>query len=122
MAMSAEQIFALQDAHVIDADGEDLGGIDQVFLDSETQDPAWVTIGASIFDGPQRFVPLAGAQITETEVRVPYTKALIAGAPRFADAAGGHHADGLHGNENPYLYYGLAAAPGTLNAHPGATE
>jgi hypothetical protein len=122
MDMSADQIVALHDARVIASGGEDLGEVDQVFLDGDTDQPAWVTIGAGLFDGPQRFVPLAGAQIADGRIRVPYSKDLIAGAPRFADAADGHHARGLQGDQNPYTYYGLDVADAAISAHSLPTE
>lgn len=118
MGMSADQIVALHDAHVLDQDGQDVGEVDQVFLDADTDEPAWVTIGAGLFGGHERFVPLAGAEITDTQIRVPYTKKQISGAPRFAAATEG--ADGADHNsddENPYRYYGLDVSSAGINEH-----
>lgn len=114
MAMSADQIVALHDAHVFDSEGKDIGEVDQVFLDSDTNEPAWVTVGTGLFGIHQRFVPLAGAEITDTSVTVPYTSDLIAGAPLFSDAADGLDAD----DENPYTYYGLTGSGTGISEHP----
>lgn len=98
--------FAVDDlygATLIDAEGDKVGDVSQVYLDDQSGEPDWVTVRTGFFGTNESFVPLRGATLAGTELRVPYTKAEIKQAPNF-DAA--HHLD--VGDENRlYRHYGF---------------
>jgi len=51
---------------VVDADGDKIGTIEEIFLDRHTGEPAWATVKTGLFGLKSSFVPLAGAQLTTT--------------------------------------------------------
>ncbi|KUP98072.1 YsnF/AvaK domain-containing protein [Thermobifida cellulosilytica] len=73
---------------LIDQDGHSVGRIGQVYRDDQTHQPTWVTVQTGMFGSQESFVPLAGAEITDEDLRVPFSKSLIKDSPRFE--AGGH--------------------------------
>ena len=86
-------------------DGE-LGTVGEVYLDDETGRPEWATVRTGMFGTKGTFVPLADADISGTELRVPYAKDKVKNAPNI-DAEG--HLSPAEETEL-YRYYGLTAA------------
>ena len=66
---------------VIDANGDKVGDVGQVYLDDATGRPEWVTVRTGLFGTKETFVPLTSEDIHGDELRVPYTKDQIKGAP-----------------------------------------
>lgn len=73
----------LYDATVIDADGDKVAGVSQVYLDDQDGTPNWVTVRTGFFGANESFIPLDGASFTAGELRVPYGKQAIKDAPNF---------------------------------------
>lgn len=107
MTMSADEILALYHCTVIDSSGQRVGGVGQVFLDQQTDEPAWVTVKTGLFGTHESFVPLQGAQITADNIHVPFAKDVITGAPKI-DVE--EDFDDSNGVENLYRYYQLDPA------------
>lgn len=101
MTVSSDQIQSLYDAQVLDSDGQKVGGVGQVYVDDQTGDPAWVTVKTGLFGNNETFVPLQNANIAAGEVRVPYSKDFIKGAPNID--GDGHLDDG--DQQNLFAYY-----------------
>ena len=89
--------------NVVGTDGSKIGGIGQVYLDDSTGQPAWVTVKTGLFGGSESFVPLEAATTSGDDIRVPYDKDRVKGAPR-AEADG--HLSPQEETEL-YAYYGL---------------
>ncbi|WP_144721629.1 PRC-barrel domain-containing protein [Cellulosimicrobium sp. TH-20] len=88
---------------VVTEDGEKIGKVGQVFVDDRTGEPDWVTVKTGLFGTGESFVPLAEADVQGDEIRVPFDKDRVKGAPRVDDA-GGHLS---HEEEDAlYRYYG----------------
>lgn len=88
---------------VVTEDGEKIGKVGQVFVDDRTGEPDWVTVKTGLFGTGESFVPLAEADVQGDEIRVPFGKDRVKGAPRVDDA-GGHLS---HEEEDAlYRYYG----------------
>lgn len=69
-------------ATVVDQNGEKVGDVGQVYLDDQTGRPSWVTVKTGLFGMKETFVPLEGDNVAAgDEIRVPYTKDFIKGAP-----------------------------------------
>ncbi|MBB5937093.1 PRC and DUF2382 domain-containing protein [Streptomyces zagrosensis] len=77
----------LSGMHVVDPDGQKVGSVQQVYSDDITGVPEWITVRTGLFGMKETFVPLAGAQHSGGDLRVPYSKDEIKDAPRI-DAAG----------------------------------
>ncbi|QKW53870.1 PRC and DUF2382 domain-containing protein [Streptomyces buecherae] len=77
----------LSGMHVVDPDGQKVGSVQQVYSDDITGVPEWITVRTGLFGMKETFVPLAGAQHSGGDLRVPYSKEEIKDAPRI-DAAG----------------------------------
>ncbi|MFE6775142.1 PRC and DUF2382 domain-containing protein [Streptomyces sp. NPDC057702] len=77
----------LSGMHVVDPDGQKVGSVQQVYSDDITGVPEWITVRTGLFGMKETFVPLAGAQHSGGDLRVPYSKEEVKDAPRI-DAAG----------------------------------
>jgi hypothetical protein len=88
---------------VLDRTGDKLGAVLDVFYDAETDEPGWVLLGTAGSDPGTRLVPVAEAVEHGNELRVPYDRAFVEGAPGM-DPAGR-----LWPQEEAelYAYYGL---------------
>ena len=95
---------------VLDRSGEKLGLVLDVFYDAENDEPGWVLLGTAGADAGTRFVPVAEAVEHGNELRVPYDRALVEGAPGMEP--GGR----LWPQEEAelYAYYGLAYTGASL--------
>jgi len=80
----ARQLFGVQ---VVDADGDTVGTVNEVYLDDETDRLSWVTIATGWFGLGESFVPLDRADIGPDRIRVPFDKATIKNAPRYQSGA-----------------------------------
>src|SRR3712207_4538151 len=66
---------------VIDPAGEELGKITALYLDGESQRPAWASVKRGLLKPQETIVPLTGAEEAEGAVRVAYDKATVENAP-----------------------------------------
>jgi stress response protein YsnF len=87
----------------LDRDGDEIGTVEEVYLDKDTGQPEWLAVKGGLFGGRVSFVPLAEARVEGADVRVPYERAQVRDAPQ-ADADGQ-----LSQDEEARLYrhYGL---------------
>jgi uncharacterized protein (TIGR02271 family) len=111
----------LIDSTAVDADGEKIGKIGQVFLDDATGQPEWVTVKTGMFGRRESFAPLYSARPGDGEVRLAVTKQQVKDAPSVD--ADGHLAD----SEVDALYQHYAghlgpARTGTGYAGPARTD
>ncbi|HEX4813377.1 MAG TPA: DUF2382 domain-containing protein [Nonomuraea sp.] len=77
------EIRSLFDCHVVGSDGQSIGQVGQVFLNERSGRPEWVTVRTGLFGMRQTFVPLASSRRTGEEIRVPFDKETIKGAPNI---------------------------------------
>jgi uncharacterized protein (TIGR02271 family) len=96
----------------VDADGDKIGAIEEVYLDDDSNAPAWVTVHTGLFGGHVTFVPLAGARPDGDDLRLGYRKAQVKGAPRFDPDDDLSHED----EAELYDYYGSSSKPGSDDA------
>ncbi|NRQ39518.1 PRC and DUF2382 domain-containing protein [Nonomuraea sp. NN258] len=102
MALQTE-IRNLLDCHVVGSDGQHIGKVGQVYLNDRSGEPEWVTVRTGLFGTKQTFVPLANARRSGEEIRVPFDKEMIKGAPNI-------DVDGrlsLEEEADLYRYYGM---------------
>jgi uncharacterized protein (TIGR02271 family) len=106
MALTSEQLATIANGDVIDADGDKIGGVGQIYLDDQTEEPNWVTVKTGLFGTSESFVPLSGASLSGSDVVVTYDKDTVKDAPRVA--ADGHLTPDEEGSL--YAYYGLGGS------------
>jgi uncharacterized protein (TIGR02271 family) len=65
----------------VDGEGEKVGTIEEIYMDSETGKPEWLAVRTGLFGVKLSFIPVAEASAAGGEVRVPYHEAQIKAAP-----------------------------------------
>jgi sporulation protein YlmC with PRC-barrel domain len=79
-----EDVKTWRGLKLVDADGDKIGTIDDIYLDRQTGEPEWVTVKTGLFGLKTSFVPIRDAEKTgENEVRVPFQKEQVKDAPRI---------------------------------------
>jgi uncharacterized protein (TIGR02271 family) len=84
-------------------DGQKIGTIDEIYLDTGTQQPEWAVVTTGLFGTKQTFVPIRDANTSDDGITVPFDKSTVKDAPNIDP-------DGqLSGGEEAELYrhYGL---------------
>ena len=106
--ISETDLDRIQGATVIDSSGSKVGTASQVYLDDETGRPEWVTVNTGLFGSSESLVPLSEANMSGSELRVPYDKDRVKNAPNQSPE--GH----LSPEEEMelYRYYGLEYGSG----------
>jgi len=101
--LTQDDIARMQNAEVVDQNGDKVGSVGQIYLDDQSQRPTWVTVKTGLFGTKETFVPLDQASQDGDSIRVPYTKDFIKDAPNM-DAD--HHISESEEDEL-YRYYNL---------------
>jgi uncharacterized protein (TIGR02271 family) len=101
--MHTDQAIAWRSKTAVDADGDKIGTVEEIYLDTETDQPEWLAVKTGLFGSKISFIPIAEATDAGGDVRVPYSKAQVKDAPH-ADPDGQ-----LSQQEEAQLYrhYGL---------------
>ncbi len=73
--------YEWRDRTVVGSDGEKIGTVDEVYLDTQSGEPEWLSVNTGLFGMKSSFVPLQGAQPSGEDVRVAYTKDEVKDAP-----------------------------------------
>jgi len=100
---------------VVGSDGEKIGKVDQVYVDSASGQPEWLAVQTGLFGTKTNFVPLEGASPAGEDVRVAYTK------DEVKDAPGIDPDQELNDDEERTLWghYGLDYDDGTIDTARG---
>jgi uncharacterized protein (TIGR02271 family) len=102
--LGTEQVGSLQGGTLIGSDSEQLGSIDDIYVDEDTGKPEFALVKTGLFGTGSRFVPLQQAQIEGDQVRVNFTKGQVKDSPDFST-------DGDLSQDQEaqiYSHYGLA--------------
>ena len=104
--ITQEQIPAVLEHPVYDAEGSKIGNAKHIFYDDATGRPEWVTIKTGLFGTNESFAPIAEAVMVGEHLEVPYPKDKVKDAPNVDVDNGGH----LSVTEEHRLYehYGIA--------------
>ncbi len=93
---------------LVGPDGNKIGTIDQLYADKDTGEPTFATVNTGMFGSKTSFVPIQGANLTGSDVTVPYDKDLVKSAPNIDP-------DGEITPEEEqrlYSHYGMSVADG----------
>jgi uncharacterized protein (TIGR02271 family) len=100
--MQMEQLQGLHGAPVYDASGDQIGKVEEIFVDADSQNPEWIGLGTGFLGTKRLLVPIQGAQPEDDGVTVPYAKDQVKGAPGIDDDQISPGAE-----QELYAYYGL---------------
>jgi uncharacterized protein (TIGR02271 family) len=79
--MTTQSIAEWRGQQLLDSDGERIGTIEEIYIDSRTEQPEWALVKTGLFGGKGTFVPLQQASPEADGVRVPFDKAHVKDAP-----------------------------------------
>jgi uncharacterized protein (TIGR02271 family) len=88
---------------VATSDGDKIGKLEEIYLDTDTGRPEWATVTTGLFGTQQSFVPLARADLLNDEVVVPYSKDQVKDAPSVDPDGQLSHEE----EERLYTHYGI---------------
>jgi uncharacterized protein (TIGR02271 family) len=80
-----DQLRQMQGNSVVAQDGEQIGKIEEIFVDYETREPEWLGIGTGLLRTKRVVVPVAGAEIDNDIVRIPYSAEIVKSSPDVDD-------------------------------------
>lgn len=98
----------LNNAEVVDQNGEKIGHVGQIYLDDATNQPTFVTVKTGLFGTRETFVPLNNVDTNADVLRVPFTKEFVKDAPNVD--ADGHISETEQ--DEIYRYYQLNGTAG----------
>src|SRR3954447_23954286 len=82
MPTTREDVLSWRGQTMVDAEGDKIGSIEEIYLDAETNEPEWALVSTGMFGSKQSFVPINDAGASTDGVRVAYTKAMVKDAPK----------------------------------------
>lgn len=102
---SPQQWNNLIGMNAVDANGDKIGKVGQVYLDDETGQPAWVTVSTGMLGSRESFAPLHNSGLRDGQLVLAVPKQLIKDAPDVgsADQLTGEQADALNQHYTGYL-------------------
>jgi sporulation protein YlmC with PRC-barrel domain len=83
MALDIDTALGWRGKTVLDRDGEKIGKLGDVYLDRETDAPAYAAVHTGLFGSKETFVRLEDAEAVDDDIRVPYEKAHVVDAPQI---------------------------------------
>lgn len=78
---STQQAQDLLGTTAVDANGDKIGKVGQIYLDDQTGQPEWVAVDTGLFGTTESLAPLQGATATDGGLRLAYPKDLVKNAP-----------------------------------------
>ncbi len=107
MNLTFEDVRSLVGGELVDADDSKVGKIEDIYLDNDTQEPAWALVHTGLLGRKQNYVPLTGASVSDGSLRVAYSESQIKKAPSIdpdVELSPKEEAD-------LYQHYGVTAEP-----------
>ena len=71
---------------VVGPDGENIGKVEELYLDTDSQQPEWVSVTTGFFGSHRSLVPLTEASEEGSDLRIPYGKEQVKAAPHYDPA------------------------------------
>ena len=102
--IATQDIDAMIGADAVDQDNDKIGKIGQVYIDSDSDRPVWVSVKSGLFGTSETLVPLDGADWDRAALHVAYSKSQVKDAPRIEPDGELSPAE----QQRLYEYYGTA--------------
>ena len=81
--ISTQDIDAIIGAEAVDDDNDRIGKVGQVYVDSDSDQPTWVSVRSGLFGTAETLVPLAGANWDRDALHLAFSKDRVKDAPRI---------------------------------------
>jgi uncharacterized protein (TIGR02271 family) len=81
--MNIEDPQSLVGKNVVGSDGEKIGQVEELYFDTDSQQPEWISVTTGWFGSRRSLVPLADASESDGGLRIPYAKAQVQEAPHY---------------------------------------
>ena len=78
---TAEQVREWRGADLVDRDGDKIGTVEEIYLDSQSNEPEWALVNTGLFGTKSTFVPIRDASREGDNLQVPVEKAQVKDAP-----------------------------------------
>jgi uncharacterized protein YrrD len=115
--LTMENIHELRGAPVIDAQGEKIGTVEQVYFDVRSDQPQWLALKTGILGGRLNFVPLQGASVEGNTIQVTFPKEHVEASPDvFPDAISPHLEKALVDHYQLTMQYAEGGTPTDVTA------
>jgi uncharacterized protein (TIGR02271 family) len=82
-SLEKDRVLQLRGQHVIDANGDRIGNVEEIYLDAETSEPEWALVNTGMFGTKSTFVPVRDAIEADGALGVPFDKATVKDAPKI---------------------------------------
>jgi hypothetical protein len=92
---------------VIDSDGKSIGNLETFFADRSSGKSEWIGVFTGTFRQHHYLVPLEGAEVKGSAIRIPWTKEQVRSAPDYRDPDSAISEDL---EREAYAHYGLTPA------------
>src|SRR4051794_19353986 len=116
--LDIDTVLAWRGRTVRDSSGEKIGTFGDVYLESDSDVPAWGGVRTGLFGRHETFVPLGAVQEAEDDVVVPFTADQVKDAPRVDPDVALTPED----EDRLYAHYGSGQTGATAPGTGGATE
>jgi stress response protein YsnF len=114
--ITMQQLSGMQGAPVYDDASDRIGSVEEIFYDTQSNQPAWIGIGTGFLGTKRVLVPVEGARAEADGVYVPYSKDKVKDSPDIdSDEISAETEDEL------YAYYGVGGGV-TAGAPSGAGQ
>jgi uncharacterized protein (TIGR02271 family) len=80
--LQKDRILQLRGESLYDRDGDKIGTVEEIYLDTDSGAPEWALVSSGLFGGKSTFVPVAEATEADGDLRVPFDKATVKDAPK----------------------------------------
>jgi hypothetical protein len=114
MSVDIDQVLHWRGRTVVDREGRKVGVLDEIYLDDETNEPAWAAVKTGTLRLRRRVVPVGDAESFEGDVRIPFTKDEVRSAPAI-------DSDGWVSERDQATilrHYGMRSERGSGSGHP----
>jgi hypothetical protein len=81
--LDIDTVLGWRGRSVLDRDGEKIGSFGEVYLDRETDRPAFAGINTGLFGRNEHIVPLDGVVEDGGDLRIPYSREQVHDAPQI---------------------------------------
>lgn len=75
------------DKTAVDAQGDKIGSVGQVYVNDQTGQPDWITINTGLFGMKENFAPLHGSNLDGDNLVLPFGKDVVKDSPDVSDSA-----------------------------------
>jgi uncharacterized protein (TIGR02271 family) len=114
--LTTERFRQIYGRDVVASDGQRIGAAEELFLDPETDQPAWLGIGSEL-RGSRVLVPVRGAKTQQDRIMVPYDTEMAKSSPDASDD------DISEETENAlYEHYGAASRATASSGTPSSGQ